>query len=286
MLASNSLFGTSDTRPKIKRSGSTVLQWNENEPDPDGDVTLVVSPPRTPHRYKTLSETNVSTKGFSFATAVQPATTTPSAATGSASGSLFGPPPTSQPAGNARAGETIFGNAQSFNECVKQDISKLRIRVSSKVLMLASAYFRRMFSTQWREGQELNANGSVELEIPDTDPKAFLIILNIIHLRRRCVPQSVDLDTLTELAVLTDYFQCHDALRPYPTSWRGWLKGTIPQVLCNDLVKWICISWVFDYDDIFTKVTQTAQRHSTNHIDCLDLPIPESVSSECYPGPL
>lgn len=284
MFGSNSLFGGGDNRPKIKRSGPIALQWDENEPDPDGDVTLVVSPPTTPHRYKTLSETNVSNKGFSFGTAVQPATTTPSTATGSASGSLFGPPPTTQPAANARTGGTIFKNAQSFSERANQDTSKSRFRVSSKVLMLASAYFRRMFSTQWREGQELNANGSVELEIPDTDPKALLIILNIIHLRRRCVPQSVDLDTLTKLAVLTDYFQCHDALGPYPTSWGGWLEGTIPQVFCNDLVKWICISWVFDYDNIFTKVTQTAQRHSTNNIDCLDLPIPESVSSECYPG--
>lgn len=86
--------------------------------------------------------------------------------------------------------------------------------------MLASVYFQKMFSGQWREGQELNANESVELEMPDTDPKAFLIILNIIHLRGSVVPQYVDLETLTELAVLTDYFQCHDALGPYPVLWR------------------------------------------------------------------
>ena len=151
--------------------------------------------------------------------------------------------------------------------------------------MLASVYFRRMFSGKWREGQQLSANGTVELEFFDTDPSALLIILNIIHLNGWAVPQYVNLGTLVEVAVLTDYFGCHDALKPYPALWREGLKNTIPQKLCNDLVRWIFISWVFNYDSIFTEITKIAQRQSTDKIDCLDLPIPESVSSECYSSP-
>lgn len=74
-----------------------------------------------------------------------------------------------------------------------------------------------MLTPRWREGQELGANGSMEVNIPDTDPDALFIILNIIHCRGARIPRVVNLDTLTELAVLVDYFQCHDALEPYPS---------------------------------------------------------------------
>lgn len=154
-----------------------------------------------------------------------------------------------------------------------------RFRVSSKHLALVSAYFEKMFTPQWWEGQELSSNGSIELKIPDTDPDAFLIILNIIHLRRRKIPSSVSLEMLTELAVLTDYFQCHEALEPYPSIWKDNIKKE-PAKYDDGLVKWICISWVFYYPDIFSEVTQIAQRQSMSEIDCLDLPIPESVYGE------
>ena len=36
--------------------------------------------------------------------------------------------------------------------------------------MLASAYFEKMLTPRWQEGQELGANGSMELNITDTDP--------------------------------------------------------------------------------------------------------------------
>lgn len=49
--------------------------------------------------------------------------------------------------------------------------------------MLVSAYFEKMLTPRWLEGQELDANGSIELNIIDTEPNTFLIILNIIHYR-------------------------------------------------------------------------------------------------------
>ncbi|EYE90758.1 uncharacterized protein EURHEDRAFT_417062 [Aspergillus ruber CBS 135680] len=136
-----------------------------------------------------------------------------------------------------------------------------------------------MLTPRWREGQELDANGSMELDITDTDPNTFLIILNIIHCRMARVPHVVDFDTLTELAVLADYFQCHEALEPYPSIWLRHLKNSVPSMYCRDLVKWIFISWVFNYDDIFTKVTRIVQLHADHDISLYNLPIPESIYS-------
>lgn len=103
-------------------------------------------------------------------------------------------------------------------------------------------------------------------------------MLNVIHCRTQ-VPHSVDLGMLTKLAVLTEHFGCHGALEPYPSIWLEVLKDKVPSTFCDELIKWICISWVFNYDGVFTKVTRIAQCQGTNDLDLLDLPIPESVYS-------
>lgn len=102
--------------------------------------------------------------------------------------------------------------------------------------------------------------------------------MNIFHCHKG-VSRNVDLDTLTDIAVMTDYFQCHEALGPYPLLWLEGLKNKVPSEYSNDIVKWIFISWVFNYDDIFRAVTQTAQCKNPKDIDTLDLPIPASAHS-------
>ena len=141
--------------------------------------------------------------------------------------------------------------------------------------MLTSAYFEKMFTPRWREGQELGANGLMILDVPDTDPSTFLIILNVIHCRGSRAPRSVDFNTLTELAVLTDYFQCHEALERYPSLWLEGLKDDLPSTYCDNLMKWICVSWVFNH-------TETAQRMAPGNMSLLDLPIPKSVYGEWH----
>lgn len=236
----NFFFQPMATKKKVPRSGfrgTSSCQTNVNEPDPNGDVTLVVSPPAHLPEYKQ----KISLFG---ATSSSPSITTTS------------------------------------NDSTESKPLKSRFRVSSRHLMLTSAYFGKMLTPRWREGQELDANGSMELDITDTDPNTFLIILNIIHCRMARVPHVVDFDTLTELAVLADYFQCHEALEPYPSIWLRHLKNSVPSMYCRDLVKWIFISWVFNYDDIFTKVTRIVQLHADHDISLYNLPIPESIYSE------
>lgn len=223
----NGLFGRikADCRPKVRRSGyrdKNSLQSTLNDPDPNGDAVLVVSPPEHFRKYKRKS---------------LPTQTASDTATGSI------------PAPGQTTEDSNTGN----------DDRKSRFRVSSKHLALASVYFEKMFTPQWREGQGLSTNGSMELKMPDTDPDALLIILNIIHLRRRSVPSSMSLELLTELAVLTDYFQCHEALEPHPAIRANNIKSNIPVTYCDELVKWTCISWVFNFPDIFSNVTKTAQ---------------------------
>jgi hypothetical protein len=215
----------------IQRSGHMGISFtltNINEPDPDGDVVLVVSPPKGPRAY------------------------------------------------NAE------GNAALSNFTVPQTT---RFRVSSRHLILASPYFQGRLGSQWPEGKELKSKGSVELEIPDTDPETLLILLNIIHARTTRVPLLVTVNQLTELAIMTDYFQCHDAVGVYSNMWKESLKTQIPTKYSPAILKWILISWVFGYPDVFTSVTQTAQLQTTSSIWAMDLPIPANIQGETWVPP-
>lgn len=245
-----------NAKVKVPRSGyrgTTSHPSNVNEPDPNGDVTLVVSPPVHPPLYKQHPSsfgTNVKSS-FSF-----------SATLASAPATSIGPTVSSTP--------------------TESKPPKTRFRVSSKQLMLASAYFEKMLTPRWQEGQALGAGGSIELNIPETDPYTLLIILDIIHCRRARVPRVVNFDKLIDLAVLADYFQCHEALEPYPSIWLESLREEVPSVHSNMLVKWIFVSWVFNYDAIFSRVTRIAQRQATYDIYLLELPIPESIYGEWH----
>ncbi|OJJ80061.1 uncharacterized protein ASPGLDRAFT_29341 [Aspergillus glaucus CBS 516.65] len=145
---------------------------------------------------------------------------------------------------------------------------KSRFRVSSTKLMLASVKFGKILFPGWDYGSK----ALTQPEVYDIDQNAFSIMLNIIYCRTQ-VPHSIDLGMLTKLAVLTDYFGCHEALEPYPSIWLEGLKDEVPTTFSDELIKWICISWAFNYDDVFTKVTRIAQRQAPNYLDLLNLPI-------------
>jgi hypothetical protein len=200
---------------KIKREGNRA-----SDPDPNGDVTLVVSPPNQPRAYA---------------------------------------PSRAHPDGEAGVS---------------------RYRASSKHLSLASQYFEKRLNKEWSEGKELQKKGCVEMVVPDTDPKAFLILLNLMHCRTQKVPTSVTFDELVELAVQVDYFKCHGVLGLYPARWMEPWKAKRPNTYCDEIVKWIFISGVFNDDALFASVTLLAMRQTKDLINTLDLPIPLSVTSE------
>lgn len=59
---------------------------------------------------------------------------------------------------------------------------EIRMLVSSRHLMLASPVFKAMLQhSNFKEGDELHSTGSVEVPLPDDDPDAFKILLDIIQ---------------------------------------------------------------------------------------------------------
>ena len=151
--------------------------------------------------------------------------------------------------------------------------------MSSKHLTLASPIFKIMLQPKFKEGLQLHSHGYAELPLPDDNPAALLILLNLIHGQFRKVPRKIDLWMLTELAVLVDKYELLETTEMLLDYWLQHLKGTIPVVLNDDLLPWICISRVFRKPDIFEKVTKVAQLESEGLLEVSEWPIPEHVLS-------
>ncbi|KAJ5252531.1 hypothetical protein N7489_002941 [Penicillium chrysogenum] len=155
-----------------------------------------------------------------------------------------------------------------------------RFQVSSKHLSLASDYFKRMLKACWAEGAALSTKGSAEIPVNDCKPEILLIILNIIHGRSRQVPRKLSLPQLTDIAVATDFFQCHEALEVFAGIWIQDLKPLILSSFSEDTKKWIMIAWVFKSNDILRQTETIAMQKGTGPFQTSNLPIPKSITDK------
>jgi hypothetical protein len=152
--------------------------------------------------------------------------------------------------------------------------------VSSKHMIVASPVFEAMLqTTAFKEGHALASTGKVEVSLPDDDPDAFSIILNIIHGLTRKVPREVGLEMLTLIAVLVDKYQLQEVVEVFSDMWVARLKGGISMHYTAETMRWSCVSWVFGKPDEFTRVTKVAQLESRETLEkeSIGLPIPDRI---------
>ena len=201
--------------------------------------------------------------------------------------------PAVEGAAAGRAGEITFSKPDdpilgdhkiAFTSDKSDSCQAVRIRVSSKHLTLASPVFRTMFEDIYNEELSLYSQSDTELPLPYDNPAAFLIILHLIHGQCRKVPRKIDLWMLTELAILVDKYELLESVEALLDHWLQNLTSVIPLTFNDDLLPWICISWVFKKSEIFKNVTQIAQVESEGLLEANHLSIPAHVLSKslCY----
>ncbi|KAK2757355.1 hypothetical protein FQN54_004869 [Arachnomyces sp. PD_36] len=152
----------------------------------------------------------------------------------------------------------------------------IEFRVSSKHLRLACPYFERMLGNGWLEGHNLQSGASNRVSVSNCDLRAFLVVLNIVHGRTRKVPFDVSLDLLFEIAIIVNYYECFEAVEVYLPYWFHGLEP-VPGSSSFDLIKWLCISWVFRKTNIFFRVTRILLRQGKGQLQHLNLPISKLV---------
>jgi hypothetical protein len=94
----------------------------------------------------------------------------------------------------ALIGETLTGKVRNSEKRPKSE--HIRIKVSSKHLILASPYFRSMLQSNFKEGMNLRTTRATEIWLISGHPVALLILLNIIHGHTRRVMEELHTDSI------------------------------------------------------------------------------------------
>ncbi|RAL60358.1 hypothetical protein DID88_000134 [Monilinia fructigena] len=178
--------------------------------------------------------------------------------------------------------ESILENSKTTAE-----LQEVKFLVSSKHMMLVSPVFRAMFRHKngFKDGEELHAAGIVNVPLPDDNPDAFLMLLNIIHCQDAKIPLAINLQSLCDLAVLVDKYRMHGAVRIVSNIWIDALMEQSNAYKVDDygVLLWLCIAWVFNLKNSFRYFTRLLmvlgdKPLSTRLSDhSIDLPIPERV---------
>jgi hypothetical protein len=160
-----------------------------------------------------------------------------------------------------------------------QDVSCV---VSSGHMMLASAYFQKRLAGEYYDAITLKNKGHVTISL-DNDPDTLAILLNIIHGRTRQVPRRVNLELLSKLAVLVNYYGMLESVELFSDTWIENLKREgMPTEYNAHVLPWLFIFWVFEKGRDFRDMARLVQRECDETLDELVgiIPLPHTMISK------
>lgn len=156
--------------------------------------------------------------------------------------------------------ENVYYMVRSFDDDgdlkleVGQRASKQTFVVCSKALSRASKPFKTMLYGPYAESkptsQTINPEWTVTL--PDDNPDALAVLLNIVHGIFEKVPATVDRGQLFRITVLTDKYDMTHILRPWTRQWmQPFLERPVGKK-GDEYLLWI--AYVLGDGDLFLKV--------------------------------
>ena len=137
------------------------------------------------------------------------------------------------------------------------------LHVSSKILTLASEFFKTMFKPNFREGSTPRSPANpLRVPLPDDDPEALHMILSIIHfsLTKDAKPKSID--HLLNAAILCDKY---DMMKKMENHFLMWLPSFYGKDMGEStLWKLLRITLLMYHESEFAKVTKQLSLTLTN----------------------
>lgn len=98
------------------------------------------------------------------------------------------------------------------------------LKVSSKVLAVASPVFRTMLGSGFLEGHDLQSASAASpfaIHLHDGHCPPLLTVTNAVYLRFRKIPTRLYLDDFYHLAVVCDKYDLGDIFLPWVKKWTG-----------------------------------------------------------------
>ena len=139
------------------------------------------------------------------------------------------------------------------------------IRVSSKVLGLASPVFNKMLDSPFAEGRLLSKRASlrsstvppIQIDLPEDDPEAMIMFCNTVHIKRQATPD-ISLPLFERMASLSDKYDSSLALSSGSEVWLSRDKS------CNGgQIRYARMLWIFyalDNHCAFSRISRTMIR--------------------------
>lgn len=138
------------------------------------------------------------------------------------------------------------------DECGKGDARKAFV-VSSAVMCLASPIWSKIFSPAGQFLEAAPCYGIREVRFGGDNAKALLLILRIIHLQFREVPEEIRFNDLLNVAVLCDKYDMAEIVNPWIPRWMGQWESSATDVGREG---WLFISWTFGMRRMYEKVAK------------------------------
>jgi hypothetical protein len=105
----------------------------------------------------------------------------------------------------------------------------IRFRICAGNLMSASPCFNRVLKRNgWKESNWNPEDRWFCISAEDWDEEAFVILMNIFHLRNCKVPRIMTLKMLAKIAVLVDYYECGESIELFTDMWVAYLRARTP----------------------------------------------------------
>ncbi|KAI2463167.1 hypothetical protein F4781DRAFT_440832 [Annulohypoxylon bovei var. microspora] len=145
--------------------------------------------------------------------------------------------------------------------------------LSSRHLILASEYFRRTLRGPWKEGTVVHSDGRYHISAEDWDETSMLTLMQIIHGRNREVPRWLNYEMIAKIAVLVDYYGCHEAVEIWSDIWIVEPEFVLRRICDRECILMILITSIFKRESLFSMATNIALNNGTRHLPTLNLPI-------------
>ncbi|KAF7947594.1 hypothetical protein EAE96_008678 [Botrytis aclada] len=156
------------------------------------------------------------------------------------------------------------------------------VLVSSKHMSLASPVFKAMLQGGFQEAITLKETGKLEVPLPDDDPAAMKMLINMIHGRKKLIPSMIRLELFTQLAILVDKYLCAEVVCPYHDIWKNTMQHSA--ATSENMARWLCIAWQFELDAEFLRASIWLEEKGTCDLVATmatmkyNLPIPKQVT--------
>lgn len=137
------------------------------------------------------------------------------------------------------------------------------LRVSSKVLSIASSVFAAMLRPNFLEGGERSETNPKSIALPEDDPEAVTWVCHAIHFQDD-IEEEISLELIEKIAVFCDKYNCSRALASWSTVWlkRFQLEAIVPEYCLKFAYeRLVFVSYAFNNQYAFWLSTKGLVQH-------------------------